>query len=138
MLGHVGAGEVAIHPHVRRTAKLHHDFALPLLIAPANDGRVDLLGPNPGLRRVRIGAAGRPLIFSPQVIPLPASKMPRAADHPAAGGCAGIHRRNRAHFVLRRVLASPRCMATTIAIRFVEHRLAVRCARRIRPCPSAS
>ena len=51
--------KVAVHVDVRRTAKLHDNLALSLLVAPADDRCVGLLRSKPRLRRVRRGSRGQ-------------------------------------------------------------------------------
>ena len=128
----ITAREVAIHLNVWRTAELHHDFALSLFVAPGNQRCVRSLGtePNFGGVGVRAGGIVQNLVSAEDA--LAAGQMPSCTDNALCGRRACVCAGQRAGIVAHRIVHVPNA---EIAIRFIEDRLAIGLAGRIRVAP---
>ena len=118
----VATREVAIHLNVRRTAILHDDLALPLLVAPGNQRRVRSFGtePNLGAVRARAGRVVRNHVAAEDSLAV--REMPRRADHALSRRRACVCAGQCARVVADRIIHVP---DAEIPVRLVEHRLAI-------------
>src|SRR4051812_40241464 len=94
---------------VRWTAELHPHLApaAASFVAPAEDGRVRLLGPEPGLGAVGACARGIARDLVPEEDAFLPRKMPGLANDPRGGGRPGIIALESADFVRVRLAHVP-------------------------------
>ena len=96
----VRSGKITLHRHMRRTAEIHHYFALPLLIAPRHHRDVGRLRTEPRLRTVRPRPHRIPSNRLTTKYPLPTRQMTRRPNHSRPRRRARIRAGHRAHFIV--------------------------------------